>query len=117
MSCGKWILSYKQSVRGLAFFLPPPVSVVVSYVKVNWATDFSAQVTGARNTLVEIANLFQIHSFIYILHNYSGFIVKKQKVFVLFVLFTPPILWYPIGSYSLVPSLQLPYGLGRDEGR
>jgi hypothetical protein len=25
--------------------------------------------------------------------------------------------WYPTGSYSLVPSLQLPYGLGRGEGR
>jgi hypothetical protein len=26
-------------------------------------------------------------------------------------------LWYPIGSYSLVSSLQLPYGLGSGEGR
>ena len=26
-------------------------------------------------------------------------------------------LWYPIGSYSLNPLLQLPYGLGRGEGR
>ena len=26
-------------------------------------------------------------------------------------------LWYPIGSYSLVSSLQLLYGLGRGEGR
>jgi hypothetical protein len=24
--------------------------------------------------------------------------------------------WYPIGSYSFVPSLQLPHGLGRGEG-
>ena len=27
-----------------------------------------------------------------------------------------PFSWYPIGSYSLVPSLQLPYGHGRGEG-
>ena len=32
------------------------------------------------------------------------------------VLFSP-ILWYPIGSYSLVSLLQLPYGFGRGEGR
>ena len=31
--------------------------------------------------------------------------------------FFSPISWYPIGSYSLVSSLQLPYGLRRGEGR
>jgi hypothetical protein len=30
-----------------------------------------------------------------------------------FIHFFSPISWYPIGIYSLIPSLQLPFGLGR----
>ena len=39
------------------------------------------------------------------------------KILVFLTPFFPHISWYPIGSYSLVPSLQLPYGLVRGEGR
>jgi hypothetical protein len=38
---------------------------------------------------------------------------KKNFFFITSILIS----WYPIGSYSLVSSLQLPYGLRRDEGR
>ena len=38
--------------------------------------------------------------------------------FCIFIPFYSPISWYPIGrSYSLVSSLQLPYGLGGGKGR
>ena len=37
-------------------------------------------------------------------------------IYIFYTFFTP-VSWYPIGSYSLVSSLQLPYGLGRGEGR
>jgi hypothetical protein len=40
-----------------------------------------------------------------------------RNIFLFYPLFSP-ISWYPIvNSYYLVSSLQLPYGLGGDEGR
>ena len=43
------------------------------------------------------------------------FINYYKKIIIIIVTFTS-FSWYRIGSYSLVSSLQLPYGLGRGEG-
>ena len=46
------------------------------------------------------------------------FIYFIFKFFIyIYLLYFSPISLYPIGSYSLVPLLQLPYRLGRGEGR
>jgi hypothetical protein len=42
---------------------------------------------------------------------------SEEHIYLFFYPFFSPISWYPIGSYSLVSSLQLPYKLGRGEGR
>jgi hypothetical protein len=43
-------------------------------------------------------------------------VCELSQVF-FFTPFISPISWYPIGSYSLVSSLKLLYGLGRGEGQ
>ena len=44
-------------------------------------------------------------------HNTSTADIIGSQIFFLFDPFIAPISWYPIGSYSLVSSLQLPHGL------
>jgi hypothetical protein len=55
------------------------------------------------------------HLFFYTYHGlYPPLVLTcspSLKIYIFFMYF------YPIGSYSLVPSLQLPYGLGRGDGR